>query len=293
LVTALEASNNPTVWAYITTALGNLGTRESKAALNKAADSQDLAKRQKAIEALHAISQRSPGYPYCMQGRQSAQGERWDEAIGRYSSAIEIDPELAEAYSGRGHAQLQKKNIAEAHKDFEKAVKLESFSSEAITGLGICLVQEGNVDGGIELIEKSRSSMNEDYIYTYNAACVYGRALERLLKQPHTPERDQAVDRFRAKSIADLRRSIKLGFPDLDWMKKDSDLDSLHDVPEFKKIVSQDTSSDEGRSPDNAGKGATRPAKNKPQKDGANALRGGTSNFDSLKSDLLFENARP
>lgn len=196
LVTALEASNNPTVWAYITTALGNLGTRESKVALNKAADSDNVAKRQKAIEALHAISQRSPGYPYFMQGRQSAQGERWDEAITRYSSALEIDPELAEAYSGRGHAQLQKRNIAEAHKDFAKAVKLESFSAEAVTGLGICLVQEGNLDGGIQLIEKSRDSMNEDYIYTYNAACVYRRALERVLRLPHTPERDQQADRF-------------------------------------------------------------------------------------------------
>jgi len=292
LVTALEASNNPTVWAYITTALGNLGTRESKAALNKAADSDNPAKRQKAIEALHAISQRSPGYPYCMQGRQSAQGERWDEAIARYNSAIEIDPELAEAYSGRGHAQLQKKNVAEAHKDFAKAVKLESFSSEAVTGLGICLVQEGNVDGGIQLIEKSRNAMNEDYIYTYNAACVYGRALERLLQQPHTPERDQQVDAYRAQSIADLRRSIKLGFPDLEWMKKDADLDSLHDVPEFKKIVSQDASSDEHRAPDKTGKGAARPPKVRP-KEGTNAIRGGTSNFDSLKSDLLFENARP
>jgi hypothetical protein len=135
--------------------------------------------------------------------------------------------------------------------------------------------------------------MSEDYIYTYNAACVYGRALERLLKQPHTPERDQEVDRYRAKSIADLRRSIKLGFPDLDWMKKDSDLDSLHDVPEFKKIVSQDTSSDESRLPNNPGKGVPQPGKKKPQNDGTNALRGGTSNLDSLKSDLLFENARP
>lgn len=293
LVTALEASNNATVWAYITTALGNLGTRESKVALNKAADSDNMAKRQKAIEALHAISQRSPGYPYCMQGRQSAQAERWDEAIARYGSAIEIDPELAEAYSGRGHAQLQKKNIAQAHKDFEKAVKLEKFSAEAITGLGICLVQEGNVDGGIQLIEKSRNSMSEDYIYTYNAACVYGRALERLLKQPHAPEVDQQADRYRAKSLADLRRSIKLGFPDLEWMKKDSDLDSLHDDPEFKKIVSPDAPPEESRLPDHKGKGAARPRKNNPQKDGANALRGGTSNFDSLKSDLLFENARP
>jgi hypothetical protein len=83
-----------------------------------------------------------------------------------------------------------------------------------------------------------------------------------------------------------------LGFPDLEWMKKDSDLDSLHDVPEFKKIVSQDSSSDEHRVPDNKGKGAARPRKVRP-KEGTNAIRGGTSNFDSLKSDLLFENARP
>jgi HEAT repeat protein len=301
LVSALESSNNATVWAYITTALGNLGTRESKAALNKAAESDNPSKRQKAIEALHSLSQRSPGYPYCMQGRQSAQSERWDEAIARYTSAIEIDPELAEAYSGRGHALLQKKDVAAAHKDFEKAVKLESFSSEAITGLGICLVQEGKVDEGIKLVEKSRTWMNEDFIYTYNAACVYGRALEQLLKQPPSPERDKQADAFRAKSIADLRRSIKLGFPDLDWMKKDSDLDSLHDVPAFKKILAQDPSSDENHSsPDNPGTDKPRPgkpgdgkARAGKSKEGVSSVRGGASSIDSLKTDLLFENARP
>lgn len=296
LVSALDASTSPTVWSYITGALGNLGTRESKAALNRAANSDSAPKRQKAIDALHSLSQRSPGYPYFMQARQSAQVERWDEAIKRYTSALEIDPELSEAFSGRGHAYLQEKKVAEAHKDFAKALELESFSSEAITGLGICLVQEGNVDNGIKLVEKSRTKMNEDFIYTYNAACVYGRALEQLLKQPPSPERAKQADSLRAKSLADLRRSVKLGFPDLDWMKKDSDLDSLRDTPEFKKIVSQDPSADENRSsPDNPGNGILRPAKAKPArpKGPANALRGGNSSVDSIKTDLLFENARP
>ena len=229
LVGALETSTNPTVWSYITNALGNLGTREAKAALNKALEADNVAKRNLAIAALRTLNQRSPGYPYCMQARQSAQSERWDEAISRYASAIEIDPELAEAYSGRGHALLQKKKIAEARKDFAKAIKLESFSSEAVTGLGICLVQEGQLDEGIKIVEKSRERMSEDFIYTYNAACVYGRALEHVLKQPSSPDRDKQAAGFREKSMADLRRSVKLGFPDLDWMKKDSDLDSLHE----------------------------------------------------------------
>ena len=57
---------------------------------------------------------------------------------------------------------------------------------------------------------------------------------------PPSPERDKKADEFRKKAIADLQLSVKLGFPDLDWMKKDSDLDSLHGLPEFKRIVSPD-----------------------------------------------------
>jgi tetratricopeptide (TPR) repeat protein len=301
LVGVLETSTNPTVWSYITNALGNLGTRESKAALNKALDADNVAKRNMAIAALRTLSQRSPGYPFCMQARQSAQSERWDEAISRYTSAIEIDPELAEAYSGRGHALLQKKKVAEARKDFAKAIQLESFSSEAVTGLGICLVQEGRLEEGIKIVEKSRDRMSEDFIYTYNAACVYGRALEQVLKQPASPERDKRAAGFRDKALADLRRSVKLGFPDLDWMKRDADLDSLHESADFKKIVSQEASSEENRStPDNSGndnrgpnRAKQRAAKPNKAKEGANALRGGASTIDSLKTDLLFENARP
>jgi len=94
---------------------------------------------------------------------------------------------------------------------------------------------------------------------------------------------------------------VKLGFPDLDWMKKDTDLESLHNSAEFKKLVSQEPSSEENRpAPDNSGadnsrpnKGKGRKAKPEKTKEGANSLRGGSSIIDSLKTDLLFENARP
>ncbi len=172
--------------------------------------------------------------------RHPAQSEHWDEAISRYGAAIELDPELSDAYSGRGHALLQTKKLAKAHKDFAKAVELDPYSAEGVSGLGICLVMEGKIESGTKTIEDSRSKLNDDFVFTYNAACVYGRALEQTNKLPTTPERDKKADEFRKKALADLQLSVKLGFPDLDWMKKDSDLDSLHGLPDFKRIVSPD-----------------------------------------------------
>jgi len=291
LVEALESSTSPTVWPFITSALGNFGTAESKAALKKTARfSQNAQKRRLALEALRLLQQRSPGFGYCLQAIASARAERWDEAIARYGSAIELDPELPEAYSGRGHAFLNKKKIAEARKDFTKAIELDPLSSEAVTGLGICLVQEGQVEGGIKVIEDSRSHLKDEYLFTYNAACVYGRALERTLKLPKSAERDKKAETYRAKSIADLRRSVKLGFPDLDWMKKDPDLDTLHGTPEFKKISSPDEnhSPDENSNEDNDGTGKTGAGKTAIG-DGGGASR----TDDAIKADLLFENARP
>jgi tetratricopeptide (TPR) repeat protein len=327
LVNALETSTNPTIWSNITGALANFGTPEAKLALNRARDSENLRKRKLALDALRLLSQRSPGYSAFKVGQQSAQSERWEEAISRYNMAIELDPELADAYSGRGHAQLQIKKLAEAHKDYAKAVQLDPYSAEGVSGLGICQVMEGNIQTGTKTIEDSRSKLGDDFVFTYNAACVYGRALEQTTKQPTTPERDKKADEFRKKALADLQLSVKLGFPDLDWMKKDSDLDSLHGLPEFKRIVSPDEkhSTEENPAEDNngdpkgpgadsAGKtpaGKTPSAKTQargkknprtkviPQKtasrkdDRAENLGGRSTTDDALKADLMFEDARP
>jgi HEAT repeat protein len=321
LISALDSSKSTTIWSYLTAALANFGTPEAKLALLRARDSEDPRKRKLARDALQTLNTRSPGYPAFLTARQSAQVERWDEAITRYTAAIELDAELADAYSGRGHALLQIKKLAEAHKDFSKAVKLDPYSAEGVSGLGICQVMEGDIATGTKTIEESRSKLNDDFVFTYNAACVYGRALEQTVKLPPSPERQKKADEFRQKALADLRLSVKLGFPDLDWMKKDSDLESLHGLPEFKKIVSPDEkhSADENAGDDNngdqkatpaadsagktekapAGK-AKLPTKTNGQKTASRkveertANRGGQSTTDdALKADLMFEDARP
>ena len=53
----------------------------------------------------------------------------------------------------------------------------------------------------------------------YNAACTYG-VLSR-----------------KAEAIATLKRAIGAGYGNLNWAARDSDLDCLHDDPEFRKLV--------------------------------------------------------
>jgi hypothetical protein len=54
----------------------------------------------------------------------------------------------------------------------------------------------------------------------YNAACTYG-----LLGKKR-----EALETF--------RKAVMAGYSNVDWAKRDSDLQCLHDEPEFIKLVS-------------------------------------------------------
>jgi non-specific serine/threonine protein kinase len=56
----------------------------------------------------------------------------------------------------------------------------------------------------------------------YNAACTYG-----VLKR-------------KTEALDVLKRAIKAGYGNIDWMAKDPDLDCLHDEPEFRKLLGKE-----------------------------------------------------
>jgi len=53
----------------------------------------------------------------------------------------------------------------------------------------------------------------------YNAACTYG-VLAR-----------------KAEALETLKKAVAAGYGNLNWAARDSDLDCLHDDPEFRKLV--------------------------------------------------------
>jgi len=252
LVNAYGKTKHTSAWSYIGNALSNLGTREARAALEKGTRSKNSTQRTYAISALRSLRQRSPGYQYIYRAQQFDRQKKWKESIQQYSRAAKIDPQLPEAFAGRGTALLHQDKFKEAGIDFEKALKLDAFSSIALTGLGIVRVLEGKTDEGIKLIEGKRKMFESDVLFAYNAACVYGRALEAVKKDMKAADRDKKIVEYQKLALSDLKRSLKLGFSDKEWIKKDPDLKSLHDLDEFKKIHSPDA--------DNEGEKATDPS---------------------------------
>jgi HEAT repeat protein len=252
LIAALDKQTTGHLIHNITNALANFGTPTARAALLKAKESSDQNKRNYASNALLQMRQRSPGYQYIFQAQQrlmmppdpndkNAKAQMEKEVIEFYDMALQLDPELPEAYAGRGKMRLRQDKLSDAGKDFEKALELDpdGNDSEVITGLALARVVDGKLDGAFKLIESKREKYKNVRagLYLYNTACVYSRAVGYLDEHAEIPDRDKKKDEYRKKSLADLEQSINQGFADFDWMAKDPDFNSLREDAEFKKII--------------------------------------------------------
>ncbi|MBI3860879.1 MAG: HEAT repeat domain-containing protein [Planctomycetia bacterium] len=211
LIDGLEKGTGSFVWSYVANALAGLGTPECRAALRKARDDGGPEKRPFAVNALIAIRQRSPGFPFYQLGQQQSQANNLKEALEHYDSAIQLDPELSDAWSGRGHVLLQQERFAE--------------------------VADGKLDDAVKKLETDRHKFQNNAIFNYNAACVYGRAYEHLHKNPKAENRDKLMNDYKQAALADIRKSLDMGFDDVELMKKDPDLKLLLELPEFQELI--------------------------------------------------------
>ena len=66
----------------------------------------------------------NPALQYLEQGDTYTDQEQWNEAIGEYSKAIELDPNLAEAYVNRAMAYTFLGMDDQAQADIEQAITL-------------------------------------------------------------------------------------------------------------------------------------------------------------------------
>ena len=81
------------------------------------------------------------------------------------------------------------------------------------------LARAGDADESIRHVQTAVALRPNDGNTLYNAACSYG-----LLK-------------MKKEALETLKKAIRAGYGNLNWAARDSDLDCLHDDPEFRKIV--------------------------------------------------------
>ena len=238
MIDALDKSGESFAWSHLCNALATAGTPAAKSALTRARDSGPVEKRNFAVSALMMLRQRSPGYQYVYQAQALVKNEKWKEAVEQYNLALQMDPQLPEAYAERANAQMMLGKLAEAGKDFARALELDPVNAQAVTGSCIVMVvQDGKYAEAIRKLEDARSRFPNDSLFTYNSACVYGRVLEYLQKHDKIADRDKLRQQYTRAAIADLQKSVELGFQDYAWFKKDPDLKALQDLPEFQRIV--------------------------------------------------------
>ena len=85
--------------------------------------------------------------------------------------------------------------------------------------LAVNLAYLGEVEESVRHLQTAVALRPNDGNTLYNAACTYG-ALGK-----------------KTEALATLKRAIAAGYANVNWIAKDSDLDCLHDDPEFQKLV--------------------------------------------------------
>jgi len=88
-------------------------------------------------------------------GDEFTQQERYDEAVSEYTAAIELDPNLANAYLARGQAYYFKGKGLMAAADYSKAIELEPEYTAAYYSRGWAQLVNRAWDGAISDFSKA------------------------------------------------------------------------------------------------------------------------------------------
>lgn len=79
-------------------------------------------------------------------GELDRRDQRWDEAISRYTQALKVDPNLAEAYLGWGYCLVNLKKYEDAIPPLRTAARLMPANPEVHNSLGTALARTGHKD---------------------------------------------------------------------------------------------------------------------------------------------------
>ena len=148
----------------------------------------------KAIERYSHAIKLNPNYAEAYNNRGMAYDNVGDidGAIGDFNTAIQLNPNDAETYYNRGAVHVRKGDFANAIADFTKVIQLESNNVKAYCSRGLCRRAKGEVDRAIADFTKA-IDLKPNYTDAY-----YNRGLAY-------DDKDQAD-----RAIADYTKAIDL-----------------------------------------------------------------------------------
>ncbi len=104
---------------------------------------------------------------------------------------------------------------------FERLVKDNPNFVDGLIPLAEVYTRKRMYQEGLKIDKKLARLRKLDPMIHYNLACSFALVGEK------------------EEALIVLKHAIKLGYQDLDYMRKDSDLRSLHNDPRFKSLISR------------------------------------------------------
>jgi len=163
---------------------------------------------------------------YWILGRIYIANDKLREAVDLFRKVTDLNPDFYTVYGdlqiafGRlGEKEKYKEALHNGLKVYERYLTQHPDDARAHMYLATDLVQVGRIEEAKIEAKKALELSPGDPLLLYNAACFYAQLGEKRM----------AVD--------SLKNAIAIGYAEFEWLKRDTDLESIRNEPEFIELI--------------------------------------------------------
>jgi tetratricopeptide (TPR) repeat protein len=166
---------------------------------------------------------------YWILGRIYHSTDRDRDAGELFQKAITLNPDLYSAYSDLqmvyerlGESEKWKDVFQRAAEMYPRYLSKHPEDGRAHMFYALHLARSNQTDDSKREAAKALELNPSDPLMLYNAACFYARIAETQL------------------ALKTMRRAVDAGYENFEWAKRDSDLESIRNEPEFVAMMTRD-----------------------------------------------------
>jgi serine/threonine protein kinase/Tfp pilus assembly protein PilF len=163
---------------------------------------------------------------YWILGRIYNNTDRYTESVQLFHKVLELNPDFYSVYGdlqivyGRlGEKEKYQKILHEGLETYKRYLSQHPDDSRGHMYYATDLAQIGEREEAKLQAAKAIELSPDDPLMLYNAACFYAQMGEK------------------AAAIQSIKDAIAVGYGNYEWLKRDTDLDSLREEPEFKELT--------------------------------------------------------
>jgi serine/threonine protein kinase/Flp pilus assembly protein TadD len=163
---------------------------------------------------------------YWILGRIYVANDKLAKAVDLFKKVVELNPDfytvygdMQIAYGRLGEKENYTQTLQEGLAVYYRYLSQHPDDARAHMYLATDLVQVGRIEEAKSEAKKALELSPGDPLMLYNASCFYAQLGEKRL------------------AIESLKNAIAIGYAEFEWLKRDTDLESIRSEPEFQELI--------------------------------------------------------